>query len=212
MPRAVQVIQQGADPVGARWTPDELPRLSPSRPAHDGMDPVADARLAAAIDEAYTRGFEAGRHAVEESSGVRLRGAIQSLEHAAGLVAQDAERWVGNAEENICALAVLVARHILDRELSTDRSKVLDAVRLVLAEFPVTESVRIRLNPADLQAVTMALSGDGQSLGRSGAIRWTADPSIVSGGCLIEGHERIVDGRVDAALERCYRRLSHAGT
>jgi flagellar biosynthesis/type III secretory pathway protein FliH len=39
-----------------------------------------------------------------------------------------------------------------------------------------------------------------------------ADPAISAGGCLIEGHERIVDGRVDAALERLYRRLSHAGS
>jgi hypothetical protein len=30
------------------------------------------------------------------------------------------------------------------------------------------------------------------------------------GNCLVEGHERVVDGRVDMALERLYRRLADA--
>ena len=37
---------------------------------------------------------------------------------------------------------------------------------------------------------------------------WVADPRVSRGGCLIEGRDRIVDGRVDAALERAYRRMA----
>ncbi len=39
-------------------------------------------------------------------------------------------------------------------------------------------------------------------------LRWMADERVERGGCLIEGRERIVDGRVDMALERIYRALS----
>jgi hypothetical protein len=38
-------------------------------------------------------------------------------------------------------------------------------------------------------------------------IRWISDVSILRGGCLMEGRERIIDGRVDTALERAYRGL-----
>ena len=37
---------------------------------------------------------------------------------------------------------------------------------------------------------------------------WLADARVARGGCLVEGRERIVDGRVDTALERAYRRMA----
>ncbi len=42
-------------------------------------------------------------------------------------------------------------------------------------------------------------------------VQWLPDPRIAAGGCLIEGRDRIVDGRVDTALERLYRRLTYTG-
>ena len=38
---------------------------------------------------------------------------------------------------------------------------------------------------------------------------WQADPMVEPGGCVVEGRDRIIDGRVDAALERVYRRLTY---
>jgi flagellar assembly protein FliH len=35
-----------------------------------------------------------------------------------------------------------------------------------------------------------------------------ADARIVRGGCVVEGRERIIDGRVDLALEQIFRKLS----
>jgi flagellar biosynthesis/type III secretory pathway protein FliH len=45
------------------------------------------------------------------------------------------------------------------------------------------------------------------SAGRMQDVRWVADPHIVRGGCLVEGRERIIDGRVDTSLERAYRSI-----
>ena len=39
--------------------------------------------------------------------------------------------------------------------------------------------------------------------------RWLPDASIAPGGCVVEGRERIIDGRIDTALERVYRRLTY---
>ena len=206
--RLVQVLPLGADTVGHEWSPDELPQRPRLSIDQDSVDP----RLAAVADEAYARGYDDGRRAAEASGNLRLTSAVRAVESAGAGVEQEAARWVGNAEENIAALAVTVARHILDRELTTDREQILNTVRQALAEFAVAESLRVRLHPADLQVVTVLMASGGEPLGAPGAVRWMADPTIAQGGCLIEGHERIVDGRVDAALERVYRRLSHAGT
>jgi flagellar biosynthesis/type III secretory pathway protein FliH len=207
----VHVMPAGTATAGTDWSPDELPHLPRlSGDLGHGAD-AADPRLPAIVEEAYARGHDDGRRAAESAGSARLTSAVRAVEGAGTRVEQEAARWIGNAEENIAALAIIVARKILDRELSTDRDHVVQTVRLALAEFAVAESVRVRLNPADLHVVTAQVAGS-EPLGASGAVRWMADPAISAGGCLIEGHERIVDGRVDAALERLYRRLSHAGS
>jgi flagellar biosynthesis/type III secretory pathway protein FliH len=106
-------------------------------------------------------------------------------------------------------------------------------VEHALAEFPVDQPLTIRVNPADLAALKAAAgaaagaaSGGGPSGPASGGValssaapdaarlfgertvRWLPDARLAAGGCLVEGRERIVDGRVDTALERVYRRLA----
>jgi len=112
-------------------------------------------------------------------------------------------------EENIAALAVVVARQIVAREVSLDRELVANLVRRALTEFPIDQSVRIRVNPLDLSVLTMngATAETGSITGNRDA-SWLADPRVSRGGCLVEGRDRIVDGRVDAALERAYRRMA----
>lgn len=210
-------VAASQDPSPARWAPDELPRLESSRAPAPPPDPATDAgpqeqlRIERASEDGYARGYEQGFRAGEFAESSRLRTAIASLEEGIGSLERESGRWVGNAEDNICALAVTVARHLIARQIELDPHIVTETVRLALAEFPVTEQVRVRLNPGDLQTVTQALQGSGESHSRR-AVRWSADTRVAPGGCLIEGAERIVDGRVDAGLERLYRRLSNVGS
>jgi flagellar biosynthesis/type III secretory pathway protein FliH len=120
-------------------------------------------------------------------------------------------RWTGTIEENICALAVAVARQVVGRELTTDASWVLDLVKRALLEFPIDQPVRIRVNPQDLAALEAnGAAAEGlQGIVQGRDARWVADARLAPGGCVVEGRERIVDGRVDTALERIYRRLTY---
>jgi flagellar biosynthesis/type III secretory pathway protein FliH len=114
-------------------------------------------------------------------------------------------------EENIAALAVIVARQIVAREVALDRQLVAELVRRALTEFPIEQSVRIRVNPLDLAQLTLVMGTDASSpLPITGTrdASWLADPRVARGGCLVEGRDRIVDGRVDTALERAYRRMA----
>ena len=49
--------------------------------------------------------------------------------------------------------------------------------------------------------------GDDETTGGREA-RWIADEDVVPGGCIVEGPDRIVDGRVDQALERIFWELT----
>jgi flagellar biosynthesis/type III secretory pathway protein FliH len=214
-PRAVKSDATRAVPVS--WAPTELAgtpaaRSRMTRGAEHDSSMVSAAELERAVQDAYQRGYTEGLRAGESAEGGRLRHAMAALQDALTSVQEGAERWVGNAEENLAALAVGVARQIVGRELTTDPEIVTELVRRAMADFPIGQPLTVRLHPSDLHAVSAAIapSNDG-SLGLRNEVTWIGDGRIAPGGCFIEGRERIVDGRVDTALERLYRRMSYTG-
>jgi flagellar biosynthesis/type III secretory pathway protein FliH len=161
--------------------------------------------------DAYQRGHEDGRTAGEIAEGARLRHAVQAADMALEEMRENEARWAGAVEDNLCALATAIARQIVGRELATDSTVVADLVRRALAEVPLDQPVRIRVHPNDLAVLSSMTNEDGSPVtvtaGREA--RWLADPRVQPGGCVIEGRDRIIDGRVDTALERVYRRLTY---
>ena len=195
------------------WAPDELPEdphapRPMNRPSAAAPAPNEQAIREEIEERAFVRGYEAGFAAGEAAEAERLRSAARALQEARAAVIEGTEHWVGNAEANLCALAIAVAQHILGPELAVSRDALVATVRVALAEFPLDQTLTVRLNPGDYAAAVGALEGDGSA--RRDA-QWVADPRVVAGGCLVEGRDRIVDGRVDTALERLYRRLASAG-
>lgn len=168
------------------------------------------AKYEAAVAAAYAEGYAAGEEAGRSAEGMRLAEALGAAERALDTIRNTDASWRGRLEENLCALAVGVAQQLLSRELLQDPSLVSALVRQALVEFPVDQPVSIRINPADLAVMTaQTIAGEstsGVAAGREA--RWVADPEIMPGDCVVEGRERIVDGRVDTALERMYRRLA----
>ncbi|MBV6521239.1 MAG: hypothetical protein MNPFHGCM_01372 [Gemmatimonadaceae bacterium] len=191
------------------WTPDDLG----AHHAHDVPDTsVPDEPLIAAnvLEQARHAAFDEGFRAGEDSERTRLFHAARALQDGLSSVHSGVERWIANAEENIAALAVAIARHILSREVTVDRAATVDVVRQAIAEFSIDHPVTVRLHPNDhAEIVPLLVAGEGES-GRRDA-EWIADARIAPGGCVVEGRERIIDGRVDAALERVYRRLTYTG-
>jgi len=173
----------------------------------DALEADAQARLAVersrAEAAAYSRGRADGERAARAGVDEEIASAMALLSDALNSVQLHESRWVSNAEENIAALAVMVARHIVQHEVSVDPSFVSDVVQSALAQYPLDQVITIRINPADLNACRASLNDVGRR-----EIRWISDAAILRGGCLMEGRERILDGRVDTALERAYRSLS----
>ena len=67
----------------------------------------------------------------------------------------------------------------------------------------------IHVNPQDLAAMTVAAGlTEAPSITANRDASWLPDPKIARGGCMIEGRDRIIDGRVDTALARAYLRMS----
>jgi flagellar assembly protein FliH len=162
--------------------------------------------------DAYARGYQDGQLAGVQAESARLQAALAALDDAMLQLHGEAEQWVANARENVCALAIAVARQILQREVPTDPAVVAELALRALNEVPVEQPVVIRLHPDDLALLDqLAADAHGSRAALSGdraEVQWLADPRVVRGGCLLESRDRIIDGRIDAGLERLYRRLS----
>jgi len=195
------------------WAPEDLARRpSPVQPLPVLEEPVPapdphEAMLAAA----YARGFEEGRLEGERGEQARLRSAVGAAQEALDALRDGEQRWTGTIEENVCALAVAIARQLVGREVEVDRRVVADLVRRAIGEFGVERALRVRVHPQDL-ALLNGHGADGDHADRIAAgreLRWVPDVGVERGGCVVEGRERIIDGRVDTALERVYRRLTY---
>ncbi|HEY4132893.1 MAG TPA: FliH/SctL family protein [Gemmatimonadaceae bacterium] len=164
------------------------------------------AERAALIDEHYARGLVDGERKASAAAAAQVEQIRAFVATATDKLADAANIAPGVLEENIATLAVIVARHIVQREVAMDSDVVADLVRRSLTEFPIDQTVRIRVNPMDLALLTM--NGDKAPITGKHDVSWLADNRISRGGCLIEGRDRIVDGRVDTALERAYRKMA----
>jgi flagellar biosynthesis/type III secretory pathway protein FliH len=213
---SVRQTPASAIPHAGAWALAELTlpvRNTPSAP--ENAVPAASPQLVAEerarlIDEGYARGIADGERKGAAAAQQRVNESLAVVNKVVAQMQEVASLAPSILEENIASLAVIVARQILTREVSLDRELVADLVRRALTEFPIDQTVRIRVNPLDLASLTVNTDG-GQDMAPITANRdasWLADPRVSRGGCLVEGRDRIVDGRVDTALERAYRRMA----
>ncbi|MEP6766803.1 MAG: FliH/SctL family protein [Gemmatimonadaceae bacterium] len=165
--------------------------------------PQERARIEAA---AYAHGRADGEKIARAEFGPRLDSAAAALNDAVKLVSLHQARWVANAEENLSVLSVAIARSIIAREVETDATVVAGLVQRALSQFPLDQQITVRLHPDDVDVCEMQLS---KNASRTPDIRWLSDSLVQRGGCMVEGRERIIDGRVDTALERVYRQIGN---
>jgi flagellar assembly protein FliH len=204
----------------AAWPLEELHVLDGELfHAHDGdAAPATASDLAAMataerdrlVAEAYAAGQEAGRAAAHAAAQQTMSSAVTAVRAAGEQLAASEARFLGALEENLATLAVSIARQLIAREVRTSHEVIIDLVRHAVSEFPIDNALRIRINPLDLSTLAAAPDGDVVRIAPGREISWVADARIYPGGCIIEGRERIIDGRVDTALERVYHRLINA--
>jgi len=215
------------------WMPVQVSANEPLRPslfdtsiedelaAEEAIERAAAeaARLAvvaahqAEVDAAYLRGVEDGRAQGELAERARLRGAMLGTESALDDLRAGEARWLHNLEENIAAVAIGVAQQVVQREVATSTAIVGTIVTRAVQEFGLDQPLIIRVNPGDHESLQAAAREDDAdelttAIGPR-EVRWVADARIEPGGCVVEGRDRIVDGRVDTGLERLYRRLTY---
>lgn len=144
----------------------------------------------AGFEEGRQAGYDEGRAAAGEEA-ERLRDVLARLDRA--LTRLDAD-----IAEELLALAIELARKVLQHTLAVEPEAVVSAIRNVLQYLPQTRT-QIHLNPED---VALARKHLGEILEQEGHLL-IEDDSVSRGGCRVES----AGAQIDATMETRWRRV-----
>ncbi len=146
-----------------------------------------------AYEEAYAVGIQEGFKAGADKCSIEVR----RFETLMQQLSRPFERLDETLEKQVVQLAMVVARHIIRREIKTEPTHVIGSVREALAVLPVAaRAVRVRLHPDDAEIVRKYLKP------AEGERAWTIeeDPVLTRGGCRIETEYSHVDARIESRI------------
>jgi flagellar assembly protein FliH len=174
------------------------PRMPIAQPVEEQFSPDEEAQqqIAAAIAEAEQR--------LHAEVGGRLGASVE-------LLRTTSERLAGEARSDALEVGFLIARRILETELTTSPEPLVALVRSTIRRLGEARKMVVRLAPADAEAVTAVLTARGPAAVTSVAsahIEVLADNTLERGDCLVEGDVGSVDGRIATRIEELRRALA----
>jgi flagellar biosynthesis/type III secretory pathway protein FliH len=202
------------------WTLKPLGESSVQTSEPEPVGPSVEERIRAAAAEAEERGRAQGRATAEAEHQARVRELEQQCEQrveaarresrgdveSAVRVFAEATRevravgpvWLESLEDNVLALAITAAERVIGEQAELDPDQVRGVVREAIAALgPAEPPIRVRMNPADLDAVG--------EIGAGVDVTWVPDDRVGRGGCVVEATDRLVDADVESSLAKLYR-------
>jgi flagellar assembly protein FliH len=167
-----------------------------------GSAPVGQARAYADPGASSDQhGFQEGqtaarREAAAQTEAMNLRVA-RTIEELSGL----RQRFRHEAEEDVVALAIAIARRILHRELTVAPEALLGLLKAALEKIELREVHRVRVSRTDAPMVAQHL----EKMGLPRPIEVIADPSLQRGSAILDSSRGALDASVETQLAEIER-------
>jgi len=204
--------------VGEGDTPTVVPVAENLMPTAESIQEIQEQAYQEAYDKAYKKAEEEGLaqglkagHEQGFAEG-KKEGFEQGLAEGQTLVNTKSEQLSQilstldtpleqldkEVEDELMFLVMVIARHVIRREVKQDPSHVIAAVRQAVALLPVSaRNIKVQLNPEDAALVRETLSVDEEH-----GQRWRIieDPMLSRGGCNVETDYSRIDATVEARI------------
>lgn len=156
-------------------------------------------------EQAYTEGYAAGDHDGRIAAREEVLGALAVLQAAGREAHALRDEIVRGAEREILELSLEVAHAVVGDAARASSAVAIEVLDRALARTGALNVLRIRVHPADRDALTAHLA---ETRGDAAA-HWELlpDGTITVGGCVIDVEGGEIDARLDVQLEQIARAL-----
>lgn len=155
------------------------------------------------ISNAFNAGLKEGKDLAERG----LINVYRSLRASSEKVHNLRDKIIRESEGELVKLVIRVARKVILREITQDRSILAGVVQNALAGLSAREEITVRINPDDYQLIA---SGRDDMLHKellNERLLLKPDPSVVAGFCCVDTAMGTVDASLDGQLDQIYRSL-----
>jgi flagellar assembly protein FliH len=191
---------KAADDAVARW---DLPAVEGPLVQRRGAG-VNVMHLEAVERDAWEQGLAAGHvegvRRGEAELAVRVNEfnvKIAALEAILGTLAKPLDQLDAAIENELTRLALIIAKHLVRRELRIDPTQIIGIIRHTVGLLPVaTRDLRVHLHPDDAAIVREKLATP------SGEPEWVLkeDPLLARGGCRLTTATSSIDARLESRV------------
>jgi flagellar assembly protein FliH len=159
--------------------------------------------MPAKLAQAREAGFREGEAAGSQSASAGVEDVLKRLADAIGQLADTRREVIRRAEADVVLLSIEIARRVLHRELSIDRSALEALIKAALSKLESQEVYRVRVSPDHEDLLRRCLLDSG----RGSAVEVIPDPAQPLGGAVFELHRGLLDASVDTQLREIERGL-----
>ncbi len=165
-----------------------------SGPAHDSES------LKTALEEAFERGFEAGK--TETSKILQSEYEKKTVEESKRFdsvlkeFSSEIEKFGREVDHAVITLALAMARRVVAREIEIDEGAVLGRTREAIRRIIGVDKIKIHVNPADEDYIREGRNELSSYVDSVKEIVIEADEKIERGGCMIESELGNIDARI----------------
>ncbi len=174
----------------------------------EGIDAGREEGLRAGREEARAEFAEAVGREVAEKTAAFCDAATAPLRNLTREMIGVRRSLLQHWEENAMQIAAAIAYQTITRDPATTRAVSLDLLREALDLAMNCASLKIRMNPDDVENLREPIRAILEETGNLATAEVVADSKITSGGCVVESSLGVVDERLESRLERIVAELS----
>lgn len=148
------------------------------------------------FEKGRAEGYEAGRQQGLKEMREQLTAEQMRFKNMTNALLQPLADQDNDIEQMLLEMICSLTQNVIQREMQTDSSCILDIVKTAIEALPVgSKNIRIILHPQDLAAV--------ETYANEQQLDWKflSDPQLIPGGCKIETPESRIDFSISQRLQ-----------
>ncbi len=202
-----RIISPGARQDYARWEYPDVGTNQPHNSSSGGgalSTSVTASQLEKIQAQAYEEGFSLGKNEGIEKGREIISAQVENIESICNLLNAPLQDLDKQVIEELTDLALIVAQHLIRREISVDPGQVVAVIQQAMSELPVSSrNIKLYLHPEDSTLVSNMLEN------KNDTVNWEilSDPLLSRGGCRVATETSHIDASIEKRLAQIVAEL-----